>query len=274
MKIPMARTFSASALLSVLLWYAFLPPLHGENPPRRIVIGGAQSITPLAEQFSAQFRNSHPEIEVEIRRANSNYAVDAVRTGQIHIGLVTRSLSAAEKADLHVESMGHDAMILLSYPRNSVAGLTLEQLQKVYLGKITNWREVGGEDKGIVPLTREKSSALHGTFIDRLYGKGFNGREKAFILRANKDKILQTIKRVRGSLGYGIVGMEEAQAQGVKVLAVDGKLPTATNLKEGLYPFTRPQLLISKAGTNGAVRDWIADFVRFTNQRVAPEGSR
>lgn len=270
----MAGTLSVLNLLLILFFLIPPPPLQGQEPPRKIVIGGAQSITPLAEQFSAQFRNRHPGVEVEIRRANSNYAVEAVRSGQIEIGLVTRSLSGAEKADLRVESMGHDAMILLSYPRNSVAGLTLEQLRNVYLGKTINWREVSGEDKGIVPLTREKSSALHSIFIDRLYGKGFNGREKAFILRANKDKILRTIKRVRGSLGYGIVGMEEAQAQGVKVLAVDGKLPTAANLKEGLYPFTRPQLLISKAGTNGAVRDWIADFVKFANQRVAPEGSR
>lgn len=274
MKIRMVRILWALALLLGSYWHALPSPVYGGEPPRKIVIGGAQSITPLAEQFSAQFRNRHPGVEVEIRRANSNYAVEAVRSGQIEIGLVTRSLSGAEKADLRVESMGHDAMILLSYPRNSVAGLTLEQLRNVYLGKTINWREVGGEDKGIVPLTREKSSALHSIFIDRLYGKGFNGREKAFILRANKDKILRTIKRVRGSLGYGIVGMEEAQAQGVKVLAVDGKLPTAANLKEGLYPFTRPQLLISKAGTNGAVRDWIADFVKFANQRVAPEGSR
>jgi len=270
----MAGTLSVLNLILILFFLIPPLPLQGQEPPRKIVIGGAQSITPLAEQFSAQFRNSHPGVEVEIRRANSNYAVEAVRSGQIHIGLVTRTLNGAEKADLRVESMGHDAMILLSYPRNSVAGLTLEQLRNIYLGKIINWREVGGEDKGIVPLTREKSSALYGTFVDRLYGKGFNGREKAFILRANKDKILRTIKRVRGSLGYGIVSMEEAQAQGVKVLAIDGKLPTTTNVKDDLYPFTRPQLLISKAGTNGAIRDWIADFVKFSNRPVAPEGSR
>lgn len=160
-------------------------PVQAQEQRQKIIIAGAQSITPLAEKFSTQFRNGHPGIEVEIRRANSNYAVDAARSGEIHIGLVTRTLSAAEKADLRVESMGHDAMILLSYPRNPVTGLTLEQLQKIYLGKITNWREVGGEDKGIVPLTREKGSALRGTFIERLYGKGFNGQEKAFILRAN-----------------------------------------------------------------------------------------
>jgi len=270
----MAGTLSVLNLLLILFFLTIPLPLQAQDQRQKMLIAGAQSLVPLAEQFSAQFRNRHPGVEVEIRRANSNYAVEAVRSGQIHIGLVTRSLNGAEKADLRVESMGHDAMILLSYPRNSVAGLTLETLRNIYLGKIINWREVGGEDKGIVPLTREKGSALHSIFIDRLYGKGFNGREKAFILRANKDKILRTIKRVRGSLGYGIVNMEEAQAQGVKVLAIDGKLPTTTNVNEELYPFTRPQLLIAKAGTNGAVRDWIADFVKFANQRAAPEGSR
>ena len=57
------------------------------------------------------------------------------------------------------------------------------------------------------------------------------------------------------------------------MLAIDGKLPTTTNVNEELYPFTRPQLLIAKAGTNGAVRDWIADFVKFSYRRGAPEGS-
>jgi phosphate transport system substrate-binding protein len=270
----MAGTLSVLNLLLILFFLIPPPPLHAQEPPQKIIIGGAQSITPLAEQFSAQFRNSHPEVEVEIRRANSNYAVEAARSGEIHIGLVTRSLSPAEKTDLRVEPIGHDAMILLSYPRNPITGLTLEQLQKIYLGKIINWREVGGEDKGVVPLTREKGSAIHGTFVNRLFGKGFNGQEKAFTLRANKDKILRTIKRVRGSLGYGIVRMEEAQAQGVKVLAVDGKLPTAVNVQEGLYPFTRPQLLISnsKFAANGTVREWLLGFVKFANRGAETEG--
>jgi len=270
----MMGTLSVLNLLLVLFFLTLPSPLQGQEQPHKIIIAGAQSLTPLAEKFSTQFRSGHPGIEVEIRRANSNYAVEAARSGEIHIGLVTRSLSATEKTDLRVESIGHDAMILLSYPRNPITGLTVEQLQKIYLGKITNWREVGGEDKGVVPLTREKGSALRSTFVDRLFGKGFNGQEKAFTLRANKDKILRTIKRVRGSLGYGIVRMEEAQAQGVKVLAVDGKLPTATNLREGLYPFTRPQLLISKFGANGTVREWMLEFVKFANQGAETEGHR
>lgn len=261
--------------LLFFLFFLFIPfPVQSQEHPQRIIIAGAQSITPLAQRFSTQFRKGRPGIEIEIRGGSSNYAVDAARRGEIDIGLITRSLSAVEKAELHVESLGRDAIILLTYPRNTTGGLTLEQLRKIYLGKLTNWRDAGGEEKGIVPLTREKSSALHRTFVDRLFGKGFNGEEKAFILRANKDKILGTIKRVRGSLGYGIVRIEEAQAQGVKVLAIDGKLPTATNIREELYPFTRPQLLISRNGPNGLVQEWMSRFVTFAHQDAEAEGRR
>jgi ABC-type phosphate transport system substrate-binding protein len=193
MEIRMIRILPASALLLALFWHTLPSPLHGEEPPRKIIVAGAQSIAPLAEKFTARFRNNHPGVEVEIRGANSNYAIDAVRRGEIHIGLVARSLSAAEKA---------------------------------------------------------------------------------FSLRANKDKILRTIKRVRGSLGYGIVRVEEAQAQGVKILAVDGRLPTAANLREGLYHFARPQLVIANAGANSIIREWMGEFVKFAQRAPDSEAPR
>ncbi|MGH7766365.1 MAG: substrate-binding domain-containing protein [Candidatus Binatia bacterium] len=258
-------------LASLLFVIFFIPQyLRAQTQPQKIVIGGAQSLVPLAEKFSARFRKDHPEIEVEIRRANSNYAVTATQAGEIQIGLVTRNLTAAEIAALHVEPVGHDAIIFLSYPWNQATSLTLEQLRKIYLGKITNWREVGGEDKGIVPLTREGSSTLHSMFIDSLFGKGFNGAEKAFVLRANKEKILRTIKRVRGSLGYGIVGLEEAQDEGVKVLAINGKSPNEANIVQGVYPFTRPLLLIGKGPLNPLVQGWMRGFAQFAHR----EGDR
>jgi phosphate transport system substrate-binding protein len=256
-----------------LVFLVLLPPLtsFAQTQRQKITIGGAQSLVPLAEKFSARFRKDHPEVELEIRRANSNYAVTATQAGEIQIGLVTRNLTAAEIAALHVESVGHDAIIFLSYPWNQATSLTLEQLRKIYQGKITNWREVGGEDKGIVPLTREGSSTLHAMFIDSLFGKGFKGPEKAFVLRANKEKILRTIKRVRGSLGYGIVGVEEAQDEGVKVLAINGKSPNEENIVQGVYPFTRPLLLVGKGTLDPLVQEWMRGFAKFSSRA---EGDR
>lgn len=238
-------------------------PLLAQEDHRRIVIAGAASLVPAAEKFSAGFRERHRRTEIEIRAGGSNYAVEAVRLGKIDVGLVTRDLSDPEKASFYAQSIGRDAIILLSYPGNPVSNLSLPQIRSIYQGKTTDWREVGGEKKGIVPLTRDKSSALRTIFLQRVFGRGFDGQEKAFAIRASKEKILRTIKRVEGSLGYGIVSPEEAGRQGVTVLAVDGKLPTAADIHSGSYALTRPQFLIFRSRPSGALRDWMLGFAEF-----------
>lgn len=266
-------TRSSTVYLAVALFLiAIALPLRLCAAEVKIIVGGAQSLAPLAEKFSSQFGKTHPGVEIEIRRANSNYAIDATRNGQIQIGLVGRSLSPAEKSEFRVESLSHDAIIFLSYSPNTVANLTLEQLRQVYLGQITNWKELNGEDKGIVPLTREASSPLHKTFIESLFGKDFRGgQEKAFILRAKKENVLKTIKRIRGSLGYAIVRPEEAEAEGVKVLAINGKMPSAVNITDKLYPFIRPLFLIASGRPEPIVREWMSGFAKFVN---ASKGSK
>ena len=249
-----------SALVCCLI--IALPYSVCAETPQRLTIGGAQSLAPLAEKFSAAYKQQHPQITIEIQRGNSNLAIAAAERGEIQIGLVTRNLTAAESAGLRVQSLRRDAIILLSYSWNKVASLTLEQLRGIYTGKITNWREVGGEDKGVVALTREASSGVHAMFVETLFGKSGGGQEKAFVLRASKEKILRTIKRIRGSIGYGIVSVEEATAEDVKVLDVDGKGPTEANIQQGVYPLTRPRLVISKT-PSPAAEEWMRGFAEY-----------
>ncbi len=257
----------------LLCLFALVKPLALDAAENKIIIGGAQSLTSLADKFSAQFRHRHPGIEIDIRRSNSNYAIQATLRGEVHIGLVTRNLSPAETTALYTQSIGHDAVMILSHPENLVANLSLDQLRGIYLGKINRWREVGGGESGIVPLTREPGSALHAIFADRLFGKGSSNKQKAFVLRANKEKVLRTIKRVRGSLGYGIVRIEEAQAEGVTVLAINKFLPTATNLQSENYPLTRPHLLVMKSPPEGLIREWLVGFAKFTQQVIESRNS-
>lgn len=259
----------AGALLTVVfILCAFAVPrsAQAENSGDKIIIAGAPSLIPLAERFTTQYRKENPAIEIEIRGGGSNYAVHAVRLGQIDVGLVTRNLGPTEQAEFRTQPLGYDAIIFLTYPGNLALGLTLEQLRGIYLGKITNWSGVGGDDKGVVALTRETGSALRTNFLERLFGPGFDGKEKAFTIRASKEKILRTIKRVEGSLGYGIVRLDEAKLQGVKVLQVDGKLPTPETVRDGLYPFTRPQLVIFKGAPKETAQKWLAGFAKFANQ--------
>ena len=262
----MGKGAPALTFLFIFLLLTTSIPLESQELPQKIIIAGAQSLTSQAEQFSAQFRKEHPGVAVEILGGGTAYAINAIQRSEIDIGLITRSLSAAEKTVIHAEPFGQDAIILLTHPGNKVSSLTLEQIRRIYLAQITNWREAGGEHQGIIPLTREKSSGIHTIFIQQLFGNGFNGQEKAFTLRASKEKVLKTIKRIQGSIGYGILRLDQAEAQGIKVLAVEAKLPTEGNLCEGLYPLTRPQLLISRGRPSGLVREWMLGFVKFAHR--------
>jgi phosphate transport system substrate-binding protein len=257
-------------LLCVIAAALPVPPAAADQ---RIVIGGAQSLTPLADKFSARFRDRHPGVKIEIRRSNSNFAVQATLAGEVHIGLVTRHLSPAESSLLYAERIGQDAVTILSHPDNAVANLSLDQLRDIYQGKITEWRDVGGGTSGIVPLTREPGSALYAIFIDTLFGRDSRAQPKAFVLRANKEKVLRTIKRVRGSVGYGIVRVEEAHAEGVTVLAVNRFMPTADKLQNENYPFTRPHLLVTKDAPRGIIREWVSGFAEFRRQAADSRNS-
>lgn len=259
----------------VYLLFALAGPgsLLAQESREKIVIAGAASLVPLAEKYSAGFRKEHPAVEVEIRGGGSNFAVEAVRFGKIDVGLVARALDGPEKADLYSQAIGLDAIIVLSYPSNSVTNLSLQQIRDIYQGKIATWKAFGGEEKGIIPLSREKGSALRAIFLDRVFGKGFDGQEKAFVIRASKEKILRTIKRVEGSLGYGIVRLDEAREQGVNVLHVEGTLPTAENIRGGAYPLIRPQLIISKGRPRGTAQEWMTGFARFAD-RTNPSSNR
>ncbi len=248
--------------------------VQAQERQQRIIIAGAQSLNPLAQKFSSRFIKDHPEIEIEIRGGGSTFGVNAAIRGEIDIGLVARSLTDSEKQSLHEKLFGHDAIFLLTYPGNPVRSLTLDQIRRIYLGEITNWREVGGQDQGIVALTRESSSNIHTIFFRHVFGRNFNGQEKAFTLRASKKKILKTIKRVKGALGYGILHFDQAESEGVRVLAVDGKLPTAQNIKQGLYPLRRPLLLVSPQRPEGIVREWMLGFAQFTSDAGRPEVHR
>src|SRR5215470_714444 len=174
-----------------LLLFLASAPVAAEAP-QRLTIGGAQSLAPQAERYTVRFKESHPGTDIEIRRGNSSYAVAAVERGDLDVGLVARTINGSETTRLRVEAIGRDAIIMLSYSWNTVKNVSLAQLREMYSGKITNWRELGGEDKGVVPLTREAGSGIHAMFIDTLFGKNGGAMEKAFVLRASKDKILRT----------------------------------------------------------------------------------
>ncbi|MCG6282631.1 substrate-binding domain-containing protein, partial [Vibrio diabolicus] len=95
----------------------------------------------------------------------SSAGVKAAKNGSADIGMSSRNLKDSEKEPTLVEEViARDGIAVVVHPSNTVKGLTAEQVSEIYKGDITNWKQVGGEDKPIVAITRDTASGTRGAF--------------------------------------------------------------------------------------------------------------
>ena len=236
----------------------------GAQPPTKtLTVSGAGSLIRAAKSFSQAFEKMHPGVGIVIEPGRSRTAIRAVRAGKLKIGLLGHALAPADTRGLHIEAIEKQAILVVTYPTNPVKSLQLAQIRSIYSGGITNWHHLGGENQVIVPFTRRKSSMIRQIFMSTL-GNAPSTQETAF--RIAKDKVLKTIKKIQGSLGYASTSLKKAREGGIKVLAVNGRAPTRQNVQQGTYPFSRTLLVITAARPDTLTSEWIRGFVKFVRQ--------
>ena len=128
--------------------------------------GGSPAWVPIRQLVDAQIENARPELQLRyLNPANSNpgssSGIRMLLDGQLDFAQSSRSLTQSEKAiarsrgfTLVQRPVAVDAIALVVHPSLKVSGLTIDQLQQIYQGKITNWSSVGGPNLAIKPLSQ------------------------------------------------------------------------------------------------------------------------
>jgi len=169
--------------------------------------------------------------------------------------------------------VARDAIAVIVYPDNPVDRLTLQQLSDMYSGKLTNWREVGGEDRPIVRVSRETNSGTHVYFLERVLRLSEKGNPTLFspdtLLLPSSEGIISEVQQNPNAIGYDGLGYVTPE---VKVLAVaDAKpgapyiLPSIETVNANTYPIARPLFMYTDGAPSGVVKAYI-DWI------VGPEG--
>ncbi|MGZ6231579.1 MAG: phosphate ABC transporter substrate-binding protein, partial [Syntrophales bacterium] len=155
-----------------------------------------------------------------------------------------------------------DAIVPVVNPRNKVQGLTIDQLSQIYQGKITNWKEIGGDNLTIIVVSRDSSS---GTFESWGHLVLNNARvtPKAQ-LQASNGAIVQAVSKNRYAIGYVGLGYVDAS---VKALTVNGIQASAKTALSKEYPVARPLYMY----TNGQPTGEVANFLKFV---LSPAGQK
>jgi phosphate transport system substrate-binding protein len=153
------------------------------------------------------------------------------------------------------------------HPTNPVQGLTIAQLSDIFAGKITTWRQVGGEDRPIVLLSRESNSGTHVYFLEEVIRRGDADDRTLFspdtLLMPSSEGISAEVRRNPNAIGYDGLGYVTPDQKVLGVARAGGDpyvLPTVETVKDESYPIARGLYIYTAGEPGGAVReylDWI-----------------
>jgi phosphate transport system substrate-binding protein len=235
------------------------------TPGREIVIAGSTTVEPIARRFADDYSAEHPGVHIRIGATGSGDGARALIDGKCDIACMSRSMTVEEyraAALRRVHPVFHvvaiDGIAVVVHPDNPVGAASLDQLRKVFGGTITNWKEVGGEDRRIVVIARNSASGT-GDFFASAVMKG--GSVKASECVESNAAVRAYVLGTPGAIGY--VGL--GSLHGLKIVAVDGIRASPETVAAGKYAISRSLLMV----TNGRPEPGSAVHQLVTMQQTA-----
>lgn len=244
--------------LSSILAMGFLLTGCGRGRANIIKISGSSSVGPLVEAEAEVFKKDMPSITVEVNQLGSSAGIKDAINGTVEIGISSRDLKDKElESGIKEKSIAYDGISVIINNENPVQNLTMEQIKDIYIGKVTNWKEVGGEEAPIVLVSREDGSGTRDSFQETV---GFNSEEISpqAQISDGSGSIKTMVAGNKNAIGYISFSYVD---NSVHAVSVDGVKPTAENVKNKIYKLSRPFLLVYKEESLNENSKKFIDFI-------------
>ena len=227
-----------------------------------VTAAGSTALQPLADEAATEFMSKYPQVSITIQGGGSGTGVNQVTAGAVQIG--NSDVPAAEK--LTDPSLAKDlvetkvAGIGFSITTNKDVGvdsLKLQDIQKIFSGKITNWKEVGGKDEKINVINRPASSGTRATFTKTVM-KDVKINDSIGTVQDSTGSLETAVNSTPGSISYlansYLVGDKK---DALKTVKIDGVEATTENITAGKYPFYSYEYMITKGEAKSPVKEYI-----------------
>jgi phosphate transport system substrate-binding protein len=211
-------------------------------------IKGSDTVLPLSQAEAEAFMKKNPGTSIAVTGGGSGVGLAAIISGTTDIAQSSRSMKMDEKLKMQEAGkafkeviIAYDALAVIVHPSNPVSQLTREQLEGIFTGKISNWKEIGGDDAKIVVYSRETSSGTYEFFKEHVLNKK-NFSASALLMPAT-GAIVQSISQTKGAIGYVGLAYIEKSVKPLKVSYDKGKTfvdPKVETAMDKTYPVTRP----------------------------------
>ncbi|MDZ7696078.1 MAG: PstS family phosphate ABC transporter substrate-binding protein [Deltaproteobacteria bacterium] len=226
-----------------------------------IVIKGSTTVLPIAQKVSEAYMKQNPDVKISISGGGSGNGMKALIDGSTDIADSSRFIKpkevklAVEKGVYPVPfAVAYDCIVPVLHPSNSIVNITMAQLKDIYMGKIKNWKAIGGPDRPVVVISRDTSSGTYEVWHEKVMKK-----ERVFpgaLLQASNGAVSQAVAKNKNAIGYIGLGY---LSKDVKALSVDRIVGSEATTLNGTYPISRPLFMFTPGWPKGDV----ANFINF-----------
>ena len=262
-----------------------LGPNEAGAPVETIVIKGSDTMVNLALGWAEAYQKNHPEVELAVSGGGSGTGIAALINNSVDIANASRRIKEEEIADAEAKGVkpveyivARDAIGIIVHPSNPISDLTLQQLSDIYSGKINNWRELGGDDRPIVKLSRESNSGTHVYFLEEVVRLGDKENKTLFspttLLLPSSEGIVNEVRQNPNAIGYDGLGYIPDD---LKIIAVAGKpgdayvLPSIETVNNKSYPIARDLYIYTPGEPAGSVKAYIEWILGDEAQNIVAE---
>lgn len=235
---------------------------------------GSDTIVNLALAWAERYQVEHPEVRISVTGGGTGTGIASLINKTVDIANASRKIKQEEIDDAQsngVNPVEHiiarDAIAVIVHPENPVHELTLQQISDIYSGKISNWQEVGGEDRPIVRLSRETNSGTHVYFLETVLRLGDSENKTFFsadtLLLPSSEGIIAEVRQNPNALGYDGLGYVPDDLKMIAIAEAEGGayvLPSITTVNDKSYPIARDLYMYTNGEATGIVKeylDWI-----------------
>lgn len=224
-----------------LTLFAALSLFAGVNAEDKIVIKGSDTLgAKMVPQLAEAYKEAGNEVSFEIAAEGSSSAFTHLAADPAGIGMSSRNIKDSEVESFTAKGMevkdwiaGYDMIGVIVNENSPIQELTLEQVEGIFTGTITDWSEVGGDAGPISAYTRNTTSGTYKSFQEMAMDKEDYGSDTQKM--AGNEQIAEEVSKNANGIGY--VGLAYTEKDGIKAVSVDGVALEPKNAKD--YPIAR-----------------------------------
>jgi len=232
---------------------------------------GSDTIVNLALAWAERYQSEHQDIRISVTGGGSGTGIASLINGTVDIANASRQIKDEEIDEAKsngVDPVEHiiarDAIAVIVHPDNPVNELTLQQISDIYSGKITNWMDVGGEDRPIVKLSRETNSGTHVYFLETVLRLGNSDDETLFsmdtLLLPSSEGIIVEVRQNPNAIGYDGLGYVPKDLKTIAIANEAGgayMLPSIATVNDKSYAIARDLYMYTNGEPTGIVKDYL-----------------